>query len=70
MLERLEANRVRQLARWHEVRTELWRAQERLARQEALLRRMLDSSAFTVAEQLSRVRARAGVAPAQSIVSK
>ncbi len=57
VLERLEANRVRQLARWHAVRTELWRAQERLARQEAVLRRMLDSSAFTVAERLSRLRA-------------
>ena len=70
VLERLEANRVRQLARWHAVRTDLWRAQERLARQEALLRRMLDSSAFTVAERLSRLRAGAGVAPAQSTVSK
>jgi hypothetical protein len=70
VLERLEANRVRQLARWHEVRSELWRAQERLARQEVALDRMLNSSAFTVAERLSRLRARAGVAPEQSIVSK
>lgn len=70
ILERLEANRVRHLARGHSRRVELWRAQERLARQEALLRRMLESSAFSVAERLSRVRAGAGIAPAQSIVSK
>ncbi len=70
MLERLESNRVTQLARWHAARHELWRTQERLARQEAVLRRLLDSSAFSVAEQLSRLRARAGVATEQSIVSK
>jgi hypothetical protein len=70
VLERLEANRVRQLARWHEVRSELWRAQARLARQEVVLNRMLHSSAFTVAERLSRFRDRAGVARDQSIVSK
>jgi len=70
VLERLEANRVRQLARGHAWRYELWHAQERLARQEAVLRRLLDSRAFSVAEQLSRLRARAGVATEQSIVSK
>jgi hypothetical protein len=70
VLERLEGNRIRQLARWHEVRSELWRAQERLARQEVVLNRMLHSSAFTVAERLSRLRVRAGVAPDQSILSK
>jgi hypothetical protein len=70
ILERLEANRVHQLAAMHERRTELWRAQERLERQERVLRRLLDSSAFAVAERLSRLRARAGVATEQSIVSK
>jgi hypothetical protein len=70
IMERLEANRVHQLAAMHERRTELWRAQERLARQERVLRRLLDSSAFAVAERLSRLRARAGVAAEQSIVSK
>ena len=35
-----------------------------------MLRRLLDSSAFAVAERLSRLRARAGVATEQSIVSK
>ena len=42
---------------------------ERRARQEALLRRMLESSAFAVAERLSRLRMRAGVATEQSVVS-
>ena len=36
--------------------------QQRVARQEAMLRRMLDSSAFAIAERLSRLRVRAGVA--------
>ena len=39
---------------------------ERQARQEALLRRLLESSAFAVAERLSRLRVRAGIATAQS----
>ena len=40
------------------------------SRQEAVLRRMLESSAFAVAERLSKLRIRAGIAPAQSVVSK
>jgi hypothetical protein len=70
MLERLEANRVHHLAQGYSRRAELWRAQERLARQETVLRRMLDSTAFAVAERLSRLRANAGVATEQSIISK
>jgi hypothetical protein len=70
ILERLEANRVHHLAAMHQRRTELWHAQERLERQEQVLRRLLDSSAFAVAERLSQLRARAGVATEQSIVSK
>jgi hypothetical protein len=31
---------------------------------------MLESSAFAVAERLSRLRVKAGVAPAQSVISK
>jgi sugar (pentulose or hexulose) kinase len=45
-------------------------AQERIARQEALLRRLLESSAFGLAERLSRLRQRVGIAPARSVVSK
>ncbi len=67
---RLEASRVHHLALGHSRLTELWLAQKRLARQEEVLRRLLDSSAFSVAERLSRLRASAGVATDQSIVSK
>ena len=70
VLDRLEANRVEHLARGHARRVEIWELQERLSRHEALLRRLLDSSAFAVAERLSRLRAAAGVATEQSIVSK
>jgi hypothetical protein len=70
ILERLEANRVLHLAQAHSRLAELWAAQERAARQERVLRRMLESSAFAVAERLSRLRVRARVAPAQSVISK
>lgn len=70
LLARLEANRVHHLAQSHARRAELWEAQQRLSRQEAVLRRLLESSAFSVAEGLSRLRMRAGVATEQSVVSK
>lgn len=70
VLERLEASRVHHLALGHSRLTDVWKAHERQARQAAVLRRLLDSSAFAVAERLSRLRARAGVATEQSIVSK
>jgi Methyltransferase domain len=69
-LARLESNRVYHLALAHARMGELWNARERLSRQEAVLRRLLESSAFSVAERLSRLRIRAGVAPNQSVVSK
>ena len=49
---------------------ESWRARERQARQEAVLRRLLESSAFAVAERLSQLRVRAGIATEQTVVSK
>ena len=70
LLERLEANRVLHLASSHFQMVQAARAQERAARQEAVLRRLLQSSAFAVAERLSRVRHRAGIATGQSVVSK
>ena len=70
LLERLEANRVLHIAREHALRVDLWKAQERLARQEKLLRRLLESNAFAVAEWLSRLRVRAGIAPGQSVISR
>jgi SAM-dependent methyltransferase len=63
VLERLEANRVLHIAQEFELA-------QRSARQEAVLRRMLESSAFGVAERLSRVRVRLGIAPRQSVISK
>jgi hypothetical protein len=70
LVARLEANRVFHLAESHVRRAETSVALARAARQEALLRRMLDSSAFAIAERLSRLRYRAGVARSHSIVSK
>jgi hypothetical protein len=70
LLERLEANRVHHLALGHTRLVELWQLQARQARQEAVLRRLLESSAFGVAEALSRLRVRAGIATDQSVVSR
>ena len=69
-LERLEANRVHHIAESHSRQIEIWALRERQARQEAVLRRMLESSAFSVADQLSRLRKRAGVGPTQPAVTK
>jgi Methyltransferase domain len=70
LLERLEANRVLHLASSHFQMVAAARAGERAARQEAVLRRLLESSAFGVAERLSRLRRRVGVAREISVVSK
>ncbi len=70
VLERLEANRVSQLARHYRLQTELWDLQRQLAEQRALLDRLLHSSAFTLAERLSRLRAAAGIASDISPVSR
>ena len=70
VLERLEGNRVHQLAQRHFALAELWAERERRARQEAVLRRLLDSSAFALAERLSRLRARAGIARDASVISR
>jgi hypothetical protein len=70
LLERLEANRVLHLASSHYQLMAAARANARAARQEAVLRRLLDSSAFGVAERLSRLRERLGVARWASVVSK
>jgi hypothetical protein len=70
ILERLEANRVHHLAQSHRHLAEVWAERERRSDQEALLRRLLDSSAFAVAERLSLLRVRAGVATEHSVISK
>jgi hypothetical protein len=63
VLARLEENRVLHIAQEFELA-------QRSSRQEAVLRRMLESKAFAIAERLSRLRVRAGVAPAQSVISR
>jgi hypothetical protein len=70
LLERLEANRVLHLASSHFHLTEANAAKQKAARQEAVLRRLLESSAFSVAERLSRLRMRLGIAVEQAAVSK
>ncbi len=70
LLERLEANRVLHLAVAHFQFVEASQAKDKITRQEAVLRRLLDSSAFSVAERLSRLRHRLGVAKGEAIVSK
>ena len=70
LLERLEANRVHHLAQAHAPQVRVWELQNREASYRQLLERMLGSSAFAVAERLSRLRVRAGVATAQSVISK
>jgi hypothetical protein len=58
VLERLEANRVTHLAARHKLARELEQARSRMAEQEKLLRPMLESRAFAVAERLSRLHKR------------
>jgi hypothetical protein len=70
LLDRLEGNRVFHIAESHARQVEIWRLQERQRRQEEVLRRLLDSSAFSAAERLSRLRRRAGLGPTQSVISK
>jgi hypothetical protein len=70
LLARLEENRILHIAEEHAVRTAVWDGNERLTRQQHVLTRMLQSSAFTVAEQLSRLRVRVGIATGQSVISK
>ncbi len=66
----LEANRVGHVAAEHALRVEIWKLRERRTAEEAVLRRMLESRAFELAEALSRLRVRLGIAPGQSIVSR
>lgn len=70
IIERLEANRTFHLAAVHQQMMEVTAALDRLRRQEELLRRMLRSSAFSLADRLSRLRQRVGIAPADVAVSR
>jgi hypothetical protein len=70
VIARLEANRVYHLASVHMQLMEVAAAREQIYRQEQVLRRLLDSSAFALAERLSRLRQRVGIAPGSAVVSK
>jgi hypothetical protein len=63
LLERLEENRIFQIA-------QAFAATSQLESQVAMLRRIEGSSAFAVAERLSRLRVRLGIASAASALSK
>jgi hypothetical protein len=67
LLERLEANRLHHIAQGYAATSRLERHR---AGQEAVLRRLLESSAFGIAERLSRLRVWAGIAAGSSVVSK
>jgi hypothetical protein len=56
LLERLEANRVYHLASVHVQMVRAAQLEQRAARQEALLRELLKSKSFSVAERISRLR--------------
>jgi hypothetical protein len=70
IIARLEANRVFHLAAVHHQMMEVTAANEKLHRQQILLERLQGSSAFLFAEQLSRLRQRAGIAPDATPVSR
>lgn len=70
VIERLEANRVRLLADVQAHANELRRLREHQAPREAVLRRLLNSSAFGLAERLSRLRDRVGIGKDATVVSK
>ncbi len=63
VIARLEANRVHHIA-------ETWQLKERIAKQEEVLQRLLDSSAIGLAERMSRLRDRVGIGAGASVVSK
>jgi hypothetical protein len=70
LLARLEENRLHHIAEEYALRATVWRLKERQARQEQLLRRLLHSSAFSLAERLSRLRVRLGIAAHEGPIAK
>ncbi len=67
---RMEANRVFHLASAHGMKVQRALQSERDAAVEEVLRRLLSSSAFALAERLSRLRDRVGIARGETVVSK
>jgi hypothetical protein len=70
ILQRLEANRTFHLASTHVQMTQVAEAHERIARLEAFLERLAKSRAFIVADLISRLRVRAGIAPEHHALSR
>lgn len=70
LLERLEGSRVFHIANSHSHQVRAMELEARLTEQQILLRRLLNSSAFALAERLSNLRRRVGVATEQSAVSR
>ncbi len=70
LLERLESNRVMHIAQEHAQRIAVWAAEERSRQLEAVLNRLERSRAFALADGLSRLRVRAGVAAEDASVSR
>jgi hypothetical protein len=58
LLERLERNRVVNIARVFDRTADIYDLQEKLAKRDALLNKLLESQTFAVGEQLSRLRQR------------
>jgi hypothetical protein len=70
LLAALEANRVYHLAESQVRLVEADNAKQRVARMQPVLERLQVSSAFAIAERLSRLRHRAGIARDQTVVSR
>jgi hypothetical protein len=70
LLKRMETNRIAHLATSHLQLAELGKERERLHGQQVVLRRLLESSAFSVAERLSRWRLKLGIGTHQAEISK
>ncbi len=70
IIARLEANRVYHLASVHAQLMQVSILRDHKAREEEVLRRLLHSSAFSLAERFSRLRQRIGIAPEAGPVSK
>lgn len=70
VIARLEANRVYHLASVHMQLMEVAASHAKIHRLETVLNRLLNSSAFALAERLSDLRLRVGIAPGSESVSK
>lgn len=70
ILQRLETNRTFHLTSMHVQMTQVAAAHQRIARLEAFLDRIARSRAFVVADLISRLRVRAGIAPSEHAISR